>query len=215
MLCINPNTTWSDSMALAAPLPIERRRRSVRGEPRERPDRKEWVRRAMVTLADRGVEAVRVEVLAKELNVTKGSFYSRFHDRNDLLSSVLLEWRRSTVTSIAEQIVGRSGSGREKLQKLWRICLSGRFDNPGGTIEAALEQWGRRDPAVAQLLAATDLERIGFITSLYREDGVDEPDVMGRAFYQTVLGRNLSLLRGAGADSEHDAALMRLLQING
>ena len=39
-----------------------------------------------------GVEGVRVEVLAKNLGVTKGGFYRRFRDRAALLDAMLQNW---------------------------------------------------------------------------------------------------------------------------
>jgi len=181
---------------------------------RARPDRQAWVRLGLETLAAKGVEAVRVEVLAKNLKVTKGSFYTRFADRNDLLNAILVEWRRATVTSIVENIWGRPTSGREKLQKLWRICLSNRIDNPGGAIESALSQWGTQNQAVRDLLARVDIERINFIAALYLEAGVAEPDEMAQLFYRYVLGANLGALRGGERPETQALHIRALLRID-
>ena len=40
-----------------------------------------WIEAGFAELARSGVEGVRVEVLAKNLGVTKGGFYRRFRDR--------------------------------------------------------------------------------------------------------------------------------------
>ena len=40
-----------------------------------------WIEAGLVEIARTGVEGVRVEVLAKNLGVTKGGFYRRFRDR--------------------------------------------------------------------------------------------------------------------------------------
>ena len=42
---------------------------------RPQTDRDTWVRAATQTLADSGVDGVRVETLARGLGLTKGSFY--------------------------------------------------------------------------------------------------------------------------------------------
>jgi len=48
-----------------------------------------WIEAGFAELARSGVEGVRVEVLAKNLGVTKGGFYRRFKDRAALLDAML------------------------------------------------------------------------------------------------------------------------------
>ena len=45
-------------------------------------DAQAWTNAALKTLARSGIDGVRVELLAKELSVTKGSFYWHFKDRD-------------------------------------------------------------------------------------------------------------------------------------
>jgi len=49
----------------------------------------DWLRAARLALLRGGVEAVRVEKLARDLGVTKGSFYWHFKDRDELLELLL------------------------------------------------------------------------------------------------------------------------------
>src|SRR5438093_1037350 len=55
----------------------------------------DWARAALEMLAQRGIEAVAVEVLAQRLRVTKGSFYWHFRSRAALLEAALREWETS------------------------------------------------------------------------------------------------------------------------
>jgi AcrR family transcriptional regulator len=57
--------------------------------PRAALDRNEWVEAAIAVLAEQGVQGMRIEVLAKDFGVTKGSFYWHFKDRQDLFNAVL------------------------------------------------------------------------------------------------------------------------------
>ena len=54
-----------------------------------------WIEAGFRELARSGVEGVRVEVLAKNLGVTKGGFYRRFKDRAALLDGLLQSWARA------------------------------------------------------------------------------------------------------------------------
>ena len=56
--------------------------------------RTKWIEAALAALARGGIEQVRVEVLAKDLGVTKGGFYRRFADRRALLAAILEGGRR-------------------------------------------------------------------------------------------------------------------------
>ena len=48
-----------------------------------------WIEAGFAEIARTGVDGVRVEVLAKNLGVTKGGFYRRFRDRAALLDGML------------------------------------------------------------------------------------------------------------------------------
>ena len=52
----------------------------------------DWVRAATDLLVTKSIDAVRVDVLAKQLDVTRGSFYWHFKNRDDLLNQVLQDW---------------------------------------------------------------------------------------------------------------------------
>ena len=54
----------------------------------------------LARFAEQGIEAVRVELLARDLNVSKGSFYWHFRDRNDLLERLLDDWERSRASVV-------------------------------------------------------------------------------------------------------------------
>ena len=59
-----------------------------------------WIEAGLEEIARTGVEGVRVEVLAKNLGVTKGGFYRRFRDRAALLEAMLQNWRDGRIAAI-------------------------------------------------------------------------------------------------------------------
>ena len=61
-----------------------------------RTPRDRWIEQGLQALATGGPDAVRVEVLAKELGVTKGGFYGSFADRDALLEAMLDTWERES-----------------------------------------------------------------------------------------------------------------------
>lgn len=180
---------------------------------RIRLNRRAWTRAGLTLLADGGVAAVRIEVLARILGVTKGSFYWHFPDRTALLAAMLAEWHESTTTSVVEALWGRPHNARVKLKRLWQICFSGRVDNPGGRLETAIRQWALHDTDIAAAVAKTDQERLAFIADTYAELGVNDSAAMARAYYHFVLGRNAVSLHTPSADPRSDLSIQRLLGI--
>ena len=73
----------------AASTPV----RPLGGSPRPTLSPEDWTRAATEVLVDQGIDHVRVDVLAGQLGVTRGSFYWHFRDREALLRSVLQTWR--------------------------------------------------------------------------------------------------------------------------
>ena len=63
-------------------------------------DREAWIKASLAILAEKGLDGIRVEVLAKRLKVTKGSFYWHFKDRRDLLDAVLKTWKDGCIKDI-------------------------------------------------------------------------------------------------------------------
>ena len=63
-------------------------------------DRQSWVMAAIEVMAEEGIAGLRVEVLAKRLKVTKGSFYWHFEDRRDLLVAILQHWKEGRIRDI-------------------------------------------------------------------------------------------------------------------
>jgi len=121
--------------------------------------REDWLRAARLALLRGGVEAVRVERLARHLGVTKGSFYWHFKDRDDLLELLLREWESEVPQMLSE--VSR-GSRREKIHALVRLVerrvnLSEEGEVPS---DAAIFAWASIDQKVGRRVNKAEELRI-------------------------------------------------------
>src|SRR5436853_4692691 len=95
-----------------------------------------WIEAGFAELARSGVEGVRVEVLAKNLGVTKGGFYRRFADRAALLEAMLERWREERAAAIAQQTSLDGEAPRERLKAVIQL-YSERLNPEGMSIELA------------------------------------------------------------------------------
>jgi AcrR family transcriptional regulator len=121
--------------------------------------REDWLREARLALLRGGVEAVRVEKLARVLGVTKGSFYWHFTGREELLELLLREWEGEG-QEILQQL--GPGSTEGKFRALVRLLeerarLSERGKVPS---DAAIFAWASVDPAVARRVNRAEEGRI-------------------------------------------------------
>jgi AcrR family transcriptional regulator len=151
-----------------------------------------WVEAAFAELARAGVEGVRVEVLAKNLGVTKGGFYRRFADRAALLGAMLERWCEGRAEAIAEQTNLDGQSPRERLKAVIQL-YSERMNPAAMAIELAIRQWARADETAASAVASVDAARLKHVADLYRATGLgaDEADAQAFLFYCFVFGQSL------------------------
>jgi len=153
-----------------------------------RKNRDEWIRAGLRRLAHHAVDGVRVEVLAKDLGVTKGSFYWHFRDRAELLAAMLEAWAATATEAVIEKAEAAGADPRARLERLTGIAAEG-FD---ADLESALHDWGRQDAAVGRALAEVDRRRMDYLRQLLRESGFAPAEAEARAFllYAAVLGNH-------------------------
>ncbi|MDF0520034.1 TetR/AcrR family transcriptional regulator [Bradyrhizobium yuanmingense] len=151
-----------------------------------------WVEAGFAELARAGAEGVRVEVLAKNLGVTKGGFYRRFADRAALLETMLEAWRKGRIAAIAQQTSLDGQAPRERLRAMIQL-YSERLNPEGMAIELAIRQWARSDDNAAAAVASVDAARLRHVGDLYRATGLatEEADAQAFLFYCFIFGQSL------------------------
>ncbi|MES1155868.1 MAG: TetR/AcrR family transcriptional regulator [Pseudorhodoplanes sp.] len=166
----------------------------TRAATREKPlrlDAAAWIAAGFDALADGGVDAVRVEPLAKALDITKGSFYWHFADRRALLDAMLEAWMEGRIAAIREQACVQ-GAPEAVLRQL--ADLYTRHGNVRGlSVELAIRALSRSDEAAAKAVRAVDRERLRHVGGLFAALGGRREDTQARAvvFYSYLFGQSL------------------------
>jgi AcrR family transcriptional regulator len=152
-----------------------------------RTPRTDWIDEGLRALAAGGPDAVRVEALAKALDVTKGGFYWHFDDRRALLEEMLDTWERVGVDEVIERVESEDGDARAKLRRLSAIAGS---SGDGLRIDLAVRDWARRDMAVAERLRRVDNRRMDYMRSLFGAFCPDKDEIEVRCivFYSLWIG---------------------------
>lgn len=148
-------------------------------------DRESWTAAGLRRLQADGIDAVRIELLARDLGVSKGSFYWHFAKRSELLTEILAAWRRADTTAIIEAVEARGGSPQDRLWKLFEFIFSS-----DRRLERAVRNWAAKDPAAADSLAQVDRRRLAYLEDLFIAMGCEVPDAIARASlaYASVIG---------------------------
>jgi AcrR family transcriptional regulator len=164
-------------------------------------DREAWIKGAIAIMAEHGTEQLRVEILAKRLGVTKGSFYWHFKDRRDLQDAVLAFWRDGRIRDIRKQTQAQAGGEAAALLHTIEVYSSAR-NRKGIAIEAAVRDWARRDPQAAAVVEEVDAERLSCACRLFLACGIKEDEAQARSLmlYAYVFG--VSLMRCGGFSSD-------------
>jgi AcrR family transcriptional regulator len=147
--------------------------------------RQDWIDLGLKVLAKSGVETVRVEPLAKLLDVTKGSFYWHFKNREELLEAILHDWVSRETDGIIEEVEAAGGDASVKLLHLFELAIQ-----DDGQVENAIRAWAVNDSKAAAVLNQVDQRRLGYTKDLFLEVGFTSFEAMVRArmAYYSLIG---------------------------
>jgi len=169
-------------------------------------------------LVDQGIDHVRVDVLAGQLQVTRGSFYWHFRDREALLRSVLQTWREQATIQLTERLEKAHEDPREQLKDVLSLPFRGRAATRAARIELAIRAWARRDEMARFAVEEADGARIGYIAQIFSALGFSMKEARHRAFllYTYVLGEsvmpNLSRMQGTDRTAFVEQLLVQTLR---
>lgn len=152
--------------------------------------RDDWVLAALAAFVDGGINAVKVERLARALKVSKGSFYWHFSDRPDLLSALLDLWERDFT---AQLIANASDlpTPRERLLAVADEALEANMDGVDvARAEGAFSAWAALDPVAAVRVRTVEAQRIDYLVGELSLMGASARDAqsLARGIYLALLG---------------------------
>ncbi|MGP3690465.1 TetR/AcrR family transcriptional regulator [Streptomyces sp. IBSNAI002] len=145
----------------------------------------DWTMAALAALARGGVAAVAVDVLAKELAVTRGSFYWHFKNRDALLVAALETWERLATGEVIEEVSAEP----DPLKRARALFARALEDEEIAGLEPAIVAQVDH-PAVAEVLDRVTRTRLDYLTGVFTELGLPDGDARRRAVtaYAAYLG---------------------------
>lgn len=141
-----------------------------------------WVDAAFDMLAEGGIDAVRVDPLAKRLGVTRGSFYWHFKDRDALHQAMLKQWRERASYMVFSRVERGAEDAGDRLERLLALPYSSPRSARAAAIELGIRQWARRDKQAAKAVRHIDRTRLDYFGRLMRDKGLGKDEARQRAF---------------------------------
>ena len=142
-----------------------------------RTPRSAWIDAGLAALASGGPDAVRVDLLAKTLGVTRGGFYWHFENRGVFLDALLDAWEHRSTDDVLDRVEAEGGDARAKVRKAGMLT----FSKDLLPIDLAVRDWSRRDRSVARRLRHVDNRRMAYLRTLIGALHPEADDVEARS----------------------------------
>ena len=170
----------------------------------------DWIAAGFRLLASSGPTALQINVLAKSVKATKGSFYWHFKDIAAFKSDMLALWQDKVATDIIARVMEQTDPIARWNALLTEAAQPAPDEFGGRSIEPAMRAWALSDPDVAAMLSRIDATRTQFLSSLLREMGKPDPD-LAELVYAAYLGLDDLAAKGQADISKSLAVLNRLI----
>lgn len=129
----------------------------------------DWALAALDEMADRGIDAVAVEALARKLGVTKGSFYWHFNNRDNLIRAALTEWEARET----DVLLARARTEAEPAQRIRRLISEVNASRRASRLYLALST-ASRPVFVRACVERVAARRFEFLRTCYLDLEHDE-----------------------------------------
>ena len=140
---------------------------------KERVSKADWLEKALDVLEVDGVDEVKIERLARELNISKSGFYWHFKDRKDLIRAMITYWEEeftSVVTSNSEVL---NAAPRERIYLTMKMILENNLTR----LELPMRSSAETDPVAWEMINRVYQIRVDFFRSALSEMGFEGEDL--------------------------------------
>ncbi|ENR5390938.1 TPA: TetR/AcrR family transcriptional regulator [Providencia rettgeri] len=162
-----------------------------------------WVNAGFKILDTEGHTRFSSENIARQLNVTRGSFYHHFKNREDFVRTLLSRWE----FEYTELMLAQANMGRTLDDVLKRYLDVASQKHP--SREIAIRAWALNDPLVAEYQHRVDEKRLSFIIKKLHLLFIphDYAEKIGKLIHLCFIGGQMS-------GDRHDAQEFNQLILN-
>jgi AcrR family transcriptional regulator len=152
--------------------------------PKSRLNRSDFLNVGLDVLAAEGPRTLTAARMARELNVTTGSFYWHFSTVGDFRDELKSFWRDDIVVGIIDDAREEAKDSGDLLEEIGRIIRQRGTDR----YDAAMRSWARSDRSADKAVRAADSLRGELIAGVLKDAGAskerarDKSNLLGAAW---------------------------------
>ncbi len=153
-----------------------------------RGSRELWLQAAKQAFLESGLDAVKIQLLAARLNISRASFYWFFRDRQTLLDALLAEWEAKNTGAFTDACAAYAETIAEAMLNLITVFHDETLFEP--QLDFAVRGWAHQSDAVAARVNTEDERRLSAIRALFQRFGFapEDADVRARTVYLVQIG---------------------------
>lgn len=189
-----PALPWEDQQevecaAMKVSAGIEATHEPADSTPQGRSTREDWLRLAVETLIRDGIDRVKVQIMARQLGVSRSSFYWFFESSQDLHDQILDYWLAKNTGPIIQRALRPSQTITEAILNVFE-CWMDEEELFEPQLDVAVRLWARRDGNVHSVVVAADQQRLDALTRMFVRHGYEDGEALVRArvLYFTQIG---------------------------
>ena len=173
----------------------------------------DWIKAGFRALTKGGPEAIKVEAIARDLKVSKGSFYWHFKDVTALKKSMMDHWAKLATFDIIDEFSRLDATPKQLLIMVAEISAGEGTDDYGGlAVEGAIRDWSRHYGVAAKIFAKVRQARLQLLEELFFQLGADKQSAQkARLYYAGLIGAEHLSVHGVGNMKVDMLALLELL----
>ena len=141
--------------------------------------REDWLKAAVEAIVSGGVEQVKVQVIARNLGVSRSSFYWFFKSRQDLLDQLLEHWQETNTAAIVERAERPAETPCRSVLHVFECWVREELFSP--RLDIAVRDWARKSETVRRAVAQGDEERVRALARMFERHGYAGPEAFIRA----------------------------------
>jgi AcrR family transcriptional regulator len=140
---------------------------------KKRVSKADWLEKALDVLEIDGINEVKIERLARELNISKSGFYWHFKDRKDLIRTMISYWEEEFTSVVTSNSAILNASPKERIYLTMKMILENNLTR----LELPMRFSAEKDPIAWELLNRVYQIRLNFFRSALSEMGFEGEDL--------------------------------------
>ena len=139
----------------------------------KRTSKAEWLDAALNALEEGGIDAVRIERLAKKLGTSRSGFYWHFRNLDNLKNDILEYWKYEFTDVVVQNYSTVRNSPEANLTEIADMIAKLGLNRH----DLSIREWGKNDAVAEAVVTQVDKVRMDYIRSLFSALGFKGDDL--------------------------------------